>query len=80
MWSQAEIAHKLDMIRRLPEAELRGWWRFVHGWREPFPGEIAALHQRAQRLGVTLSSPAAPSASTTAAAPPPLDTNGFTSS
>lgn len=80
MWTSDEIAHKLDMIRRLPEGELRGWWRFVHGWREPFPGEIAALHQRAQRLGVTLSSPVAPSASTTAAAPQPLATSVSTKS
>ena len=63
-----EIAHKLAMIRRLSAAELIGWHRLVTGsapyCRAPFEGEIAALHQRARELGVTLtsSSPAGPSA------------------
>lgn len=69
-WTPEEITQKLDAIRSLPAGELAGWWRYIHGWRAPFPGEVFALQQRAQRLGVTLSSPAAPSDTTIATAPP----------
>lgn len=55
-----EITHKLAMIRRLSAGELAGWHRLVTGsapfCREPFEGEIAALHQRARQLGVILTS------------------------
>lgn len=76
----AEIAHKLAMISRLTAGELQGWHRYCTAWRAPFPGEMVALHQRAQRLGVTLarSSPAAPNGSTTAAGPGPTGSSGST--
>lgn len=55
-----EITRKLDMIRSLSAGELAGWHRLVTGsapyCRPPFEGEIAALHQRARELGVTLTS------------------------
>lgn len=52
-----EIAAKLETIAKLPAAELRGWLRFLQvPWgREPFDGEIAAIHARARALGITLS-------------------------
>lgn len=73
-----EQAHKLDMIRSLPAGELTGWHRYCTVWRQPFPGELAALHQRAKVLGMTLpsSSPAVPSDCQTATRMPPTDTSG----
>lgn len=52
-----EREQKLDTIRKLPADQLRGWFRYVQvPWgREPFDGELAALHSRARSLGVTLS-------------------------
>lgn len=38
-----EQARKLEMIRTLTAGELQGWWRYVHGYRASFPGEIVAL-------------------------------------
>ena len=75
-----EAQTKLAIIYSLPAGELAGWWRYVHGWRAPFDGEIAALTARAQRLGVTLplSSPGAPSGRATAVPPPLPDTNAST--
>lgn len=63
-WSPQEISDKLAMIRRLSAGELAGYHRYCTVWREPFPGEVLALHQRARELGVTLtsSSSAGPSA------------------
>ena len=74
----AEQQHKLAMIRTLPGGQLAGWWRYVHGYRAPFPGEIAALMERAQRLGISL--PAAPSGSATASGTLPIDTSQHTKS
>lgn len=58
----SEITHKLDMIRDLTAGELLGWWQHFRQWREPFAGEVEALHLRARILRVTLppSSPVAP--------------------
>lgn len=67
-----EQARKLEMIRTLPRGELLGWHRYCTAWREPFPGEIVALLDRAKRLGITL--PAAQSGSATASVPQPIDT------
>ena len=49
-------AQKLAMIATLPERQLRGWHRALTEWRvrDSFPGEIAALHDRARMLGITL--------------------------
>ena len=68
----AEQAHKLAMIRTLTAGELAGWHRYCTAWREPFPGEIVALMDRARMLGCSL--PAAPKGSATASAPLPTDT------
>ena len=67
-WAPEEMRRKLAQIDRLPAGELAGWWRYVHGYREPFAGEIAALLGRAKALGIDLSaksSPAGQSASAT---------------
>lgn len=77
-WDPSEIANKLRQIERLDAGELAGWHRYATAWREPFPGELAALIQRAEVLGVKLSSPAARKGSTTEAVMPPPDMNGFT--
>jgi hypothetical protein len=50
----AEITHKLAMIRTLSAGELQGWWQHFRQWREPFAGEVQALHQRERQLNVTL--------------------------
>lgn len=56
-----EQAQKLATIAKLPAGELQGWHGFAVGWRQPFPGEIAALQSRAKSLGIVLpSSDAAP--------------------
>lgn len=68
----AEQAHKLAMIRTLTAGELAGWHRYCTAWREPFPGEIVALMDRARMLGFSL--PAARNGSATASAPLPIDT------
>lgn len=68
----AEQARKLAMIRTLTRGELEGWWRYVHGWRAPFAGEVIALMDRARMLGISL--PAAPKGSATASAQLPIDT------
>lgn len=68
-WAPEEMRRKLALIARLPAGELAGWWRYVHGYREPFVGEIAALLDRARALGIDLpqtTSPAGQSASATA--------------
>ncbi len=49
-----EQAQKLAAIRTLTAGELAGWHRYCTEWREPFPGEMAALIQRARQLGVSL--------------------------
>ena len=72
----AEQQHKLATINTLTAGELQGWWRYVHGYRAPFPGEIAELTLRAQRLGISL--PAAPNGSATASAPSLIDTSQST--
>ncbi len=72
----AEQQHKLTLIRTLTAGELAGWHRYATGWRQPFPGELAALMARAQRLGISL--PAAPNGSATASAPLLIDTSQFT--
>jgi len=67
-WAPEEMHRKLAQIDRLSAGELAGWWRYVHGYREPFAGEIAALLDRAKALGIDLpakSSPAGQSASAT---------------
>lgn len=69
----AEQQHKLAMIRALTAGELAGWHRYATGWRQPFPGEIAALITRAQMLGVSL--PAAQSVSATASGKPQIATS-----
>lgn len=55
--NNAERDQKLDAIGKLPAAELRGWLRYLQvPWgREPFDGELAAIHNRARALGITLS-------------------------
>lgn len=68
----AEQAHKLAMIRTLTAGELAGWHRYCTAWREPFPGEIVALMDRARMLGCSL--PAAPKGSATASGTLPTDT------
>lgn len=68
----AEQAHKLAMIRVLPRGELLGWWENFEAYRAAFPGEKAALMDRARMLGFSL--PAAPKGSATASAPLPIDT------
>ena len=55
IWEPSEIAHKLRQIERLNAGELAGWHRYATAWREPFPGELAALIKRAEVLGVKLS-------------------------
>ena len=50
----------VSAISRLPAGELQGWFAVVshpsEPWgREPLPGEIAALHERARALGIVLS-------------------------
>ncbi len=72
----AEQQHKLTLIRTLTAGELAGWHRYATRWRRPFPGEIAALMARAQRLGISL--PAAPNGSATASAPLPINTSQST--
>lgn len=44
----------LSRIPGLCERQLRGWCRAVFEWRirEPFPGEVAALFDRAKALGI----------------------------
>jgi hypothetical protein len=69
----AEQQHKLAMISELTAGELAGWHRYATGWRQPFPGEIVALMDRAKMLGVSL--PAARSVSATASAPQPISTS-----
>lgn len=54
-WAPEEMRRKLAQIDRLPAGELAGWWRYVHGYRESFAGEIAALMSRARVLGIDLS-------------------------
>ena len=49
-----EQRDKLAMISRLSGAECIGWWVYFTDFREPFPGEIAALMERARQTGVTL--------------------------
>jgi hypothetical protein len=68
-----EQQHKLAMIRTLTAGELAGWHRYCTAWRQPFPGEIIALMDRAKTLGVSL--PAARSVSATASAQPPTSTS-----
>lgn len=64
-----EQLDKLATISMLTHQELVGWHRLVTGsapfCRPAFPGEMAALQSRAQKLGVTLST-RAQSASATA--------------
>ncbi len=72
----AEQQHKLALINTLTAGELAGWWRYVHGYRAPFGGEIAALMARAQRLGISL--PAAPNGSATASGTLLIDTSQST--
>jgi hypothetical protein len=69
----AEQQHKLAMIGALTAGELAGWWRYVHGYRAPFAGDIIALMDRAKTLGVSL--PAARSVSATASATLPTSTS-----
>ena len=54
--TQDQIDVKLGMIAKLDEPELRGWWQYIHRpWARPqFDGEIAALTERANVLGVAL--------------------------
>lgn len=52
-----ETAIKLASIARLPAGELIGWWEYIHqtdAARAPFEGEIAALMERARKLGIKL--------------------------
>lgn len=69
----AEQQHKLAMIRSLTAGELAGWHRYATGWRQPFPGEIVALMDRAKMLGVSL--PAARNVSATASGTLPTSTS-----
>ena len=55
-----EQARKLADISKLPPLELQEWFAVVTGkstlhQRPPFAGEIAALMDRARRLGVDLA-------------------------
>ena len=55
-----EQSRKLAQIARLPAQELQAWHAVVTGrsslhQRAPFTGEIAALMDRARRLGVDLA-------------------------
>lgn len=62
----------MAIISTLTPLELVGWHRLVTGsapfCRPAFPGEMAALQSRAQKLGVTLST-RAQSASATESLP-----------
>lgn len=51
-----DIETRLKFIRELDELELRSWWQYIHRpWARPqFDGEIAALTERANVLGVAL--------------------------
>lgn len=69
----AEQQHKLALIRELTAGELAGWHRYCTAWRQPFPGEIVALMDRAKMLGVSL--PAARNGSATASGTLPTDTS-----
>lgn len=55
-WETAKLAD----IATLSDRQLRGWYAVItagfHGHhRHPFPGEIAACHDRARALGINLS-------------------------
>lgn len=52
--SPQEQTAKLAMIATLSRGELQGWHRYCTEYREPFPGEIAALMERAKQLGIKL--------------------------
>jgi len=68
-WTPDQIALTLDKIARCPAEELRRWHAcvtrrspFSACHRDPMPGEMAALYERARIMGVGLSSsPAGPS-------------------
>jgi hypothetical protein len=52
-----EAEQKLSQIPRLSAGELQGWWAFLRGkytGRNPYPGEIAALMDRAAKLNIKL--------------------------
>lgn len=74
-------------ISSLSRLELIGWHCVVshpHGpWgREPMPGEIAALHERARALGIVLSAKSSHDAlfGSETDSPPPPDTKPSTPS
>ena len=53
------MTDKLAMIKTLGADELRGWFRIITGTgnpynRAPFDGELAAMHDRAARIGINL--------------------------
>ena len=72
-WTTAEISRKLADIARLPADELAEWHACVTGRsplysRSSLPGEIEALHRRANALKIVLSAhsrsaPVSPAAS-----------------
>ena len=45
---------KLRQIAQLHRTQIQGWYDAATMMRQPFPGEIAALHDRAVIAGVVL--------------------------
>lgn len=52
--TQDQQDRKLSQIATLPAGEIEGWYQQVKSTRGFFPGERAALMQRAKELGVKL--------------------------
>lgn len=53
--TEQEQARKLELIARQQAEELRGWFKavFIDRHRAPFPGELEAIKNRADQLGLT---------------------------
>lgn len=72
----------LSAISSLPPDQLTGWHGYLcAGGRDPLPGELAAILDRARQLGLTLtpdSSRAALFGSATVMLTQPRDLNEFT--
>ena len=53
--TEEQQTRKLELIARQQADELRGWYRavFVDRYRAPFPGELEAIKNRADQLGLT---------------------------
>lgn len=52
--TEEQQARKLELIARQQAEELRGWYRavFVDRHRAPFPGELEAIKNRSDQLGL----------------------------